>query len=217
VRAEGLTMRGRPWCDEEVEIVREFYPLVPTQAIADALGRSVTAIYGRAAGLGLAKSAEYLASPHAGRLDGQRGAGNRFQKGVSPWNKGTKGLIPASSTSFKPGSKPFNYMPVGSMRFSKEGYLQCKVYDTGYPPHDWVAVHLMCWEAYHGPLPPKHRVCFKDGNKQNIAIENLELLTAADLMRRNTLHNRYPKEVTLAIQLVGALKRKINAKHRRTA
>ena len=51
-------------------------------------------------------------------------------------------------------------------------------------------------------------VCFKDGNKTHIALNNLELLTRAERMRRNTIH-RYPEELKSAIRAIGKLKRTI--------
>lgn len=59
-----------------------------------------------------------------------------------------------------------------------------------------------------GARPPGHSVVFKDGNKANCAIENLELLTRADLMRRNTVHH-LPTPLVQTIQLLGALTRQI--------
>ena len=55
---------------------------------------------------------------------------------------------------------------------------------------------------------------FKPGRKTTdparITADGLELVTRAELMRRNSYHNNYPKEVALLIQLKGALNRKIN-------
>ncbi len=42
------------------------------------------------------------------------------------------------------------------------------------------------------------------------AIENLELVARSELMRRNSYHTRYPKEIGRAIHLRGALVRRIN-------
>lgn len=36
------------------------------------------------------------------------------------------------------------------------------------------------------PVPAKHNVIFRDGDVNNIAIENLELVSNKDLMRRNS-------------------------------
>jgi hypothetical protein len=61
----------------------------------------------------------------------------------------------------------------------------------------------------NGPIPPSHAIAFRDGDRSNCAIENLEMVSRAELARRNVMWNRYPKELCLAIQLRGALKRRI--------
>jgi hypothetical protein len=37
----------------------------------------------------------------------------------------------------------------------------------------------------------------------------LELISRAELMRRNAIHNRYPEEMVRAIMMLGAVKRKL--------
>jgi hypothetical protein len=68
------------------------------------------------------------------------------------------------------------------------------------------------WEAAHGPVPPGHAVVFRPGRRSSelarITVDGLELITRAELMRRNTHHN-LPPEVSQLIQLRGALNRKI--------
>ncbi len=61
-----------------------------------------------------------------------------------------------------------------------------------------------------------HAVAFKDGNKQNIALDNLELVSRADLMKRNSYHN-YGKEIAQLVQLKGAVTRQINKRERNQA
>ncbi|WP_313026704.1 HNH endonuclease signature motif containing protein [Pseudomonas lopnurensis] len=201
----------RPWTEEEVELLRMRYADEPTETIAAELGRSVANVYGKAKRLGLSKSEAFLASALAGRLNGSQGVTHRFSKGHMPWNKGKKGLPSAgrmAETQFRKGSKPGNWLPIGSYRTNQDGYLQRKVSDTGYPPRDWVSVHVLLWEEHNGPVPPGHCLCFKDGNKQYIELENLELITRAERMRRNTIH-RYPPELRDAIRAVGRLKHTI--------
>lgn len=111
--------------------------------------------------------------------------------------------------------QPHTRKPIGTEKVDSDGYLRRKLTDTGYPPKDWVAVHRINWEAAHGPIPKGHMVIFRDGDKTNVAVENLELISFREQMRRNTLHN-YPKEIAQAIQLRGALIRRINRINRAT-
>lgn len=52
----------------ELDVLRTLYPKISTKHLARSLGRTESAIYGKAAGMGLRKSAEYLASADACRL-----------------------------------------------------------------------------------------------------------------------------------------------------
>jgi hypothetical protein len=107
---------------------------------------------------------------------------------------------------------PHTWRPLGTERISKDGYLERKVTDLQ-GVKNYRAVHLLNWEAVNGPLPAGHAVVFKDGNKHNVALDNLELITRAELMRRNTRH-RLPPELNAVIQLRGVLNRIINNKKR---
>lgn len=64
------------------------------------------------------------------------------------------------------------------------------------------------WQEAFGPVPPGFAVCFKDRDKAHRALDNFELISRADLMRRNSVH-RLPPELASAIQLNGALKRRL--------
>jgi hypothetical protein len=120
-----------------------------------------------------------------------------------------KGLIYAGSkaTMFQPGSKPFNWVPVGTERV-RDGYLCRKLTDTGYPPRDWVPVHILLWREHHGTVPDGHVVVFRDRNPRNIVLDNLECISRTELMRRNTVHNM-PAPLKQVIRLKGALKRRV--------
>ena len=207
-------MARRFWTAEEDEILGRLYPNEPTNTVAEKLGRSVSSVFNRAEQSDLHKSAEYLASPHASRFRRGYHLGweHRFKKGAAPHNKGLRrpGWGPGrmKETQFKKGNTPFHARPLGSERIAKDGYIERKIAETG-TKRDWKGVHILAWETANGPVPDGHAVVFKDGNKQNTVIENLELISRADLMRRNSYHTKYPKEVGLAIQLVGALNRQI--------
>ncbi len=202
------------WTPEQIAMVIELYPHHKTEKIAQLVEKTPEQVYCKAACLGLKKTPEYLASPDACRLRSGCNIGKQyqFQKGLVPHNKGKKGIsYPGTeATQFKPGSKPKNWKPIGSERYIKEGYLQRKMTDTGYPPRDWVAVHRLLWQEHHGEIPDDHYIRFKDGNKRNIAIENLEMVSTVENMRANSMHTVYPKELAQLAQLRGAIQRKIN-------
>lgn len=106
-----------------------------------------------------------------------------FEKGHVPHNKGTHpgsypGMVP---TQFKKGHTPHNHRPVGSERLNRDGYLERKIAE----PKTWRLVHVINWEAVHGPVPKGHAVIFKDGDKTNPDVSNLLLVSRAELARMN--------------------------------
>jgi hypothetical protein len=205
--------RPRAWCAEEDAILREFYPLLACKHIAAALRRPEKAVYQHANAIGLSKPPGWTSAynrEHC-RDNGKR---SRFQPGLVPWNKGAKGLrIGGESTQFKPGSQPFNTQPVGSHRVTKDGSLQRKVGTAaGSNSKRWRGVHELVWVELNGPVPSGHIVVFKPGQRtavlEEITSDRVECISLAENMRRNTLH-RYPKEIALAMQMRGALNRRI--------
>lgn len=73
----------------------------------------------------------------------------------------------------------------------------------------WIPLHRHNWIIVNGQIKRGLKLIFKDGDTMNCSLENLELLTAAELMKRNTYHN-YPQPIPKLIQLRGALNRRIN-------
>ncbi len=194
---------GKPWSPQDESDLKRLFPENDIQALIKIFGRAEKAITAKAHKLGLTKADDYVPP--------RRGC---FEKGQKPWNKGIP-FNPSGSEKgrFKPGQKPHTWQPVGSERVTKEGYLQRKMTDTGYPPHDWVEVQRIVWEEHFGPIPDGHVVLFKDGDKRNFDPANLELITRAENMNRNSYH-RYGPEIAQLYQLKGALSRKMNRRSR---
>lgn len=213
-----------PWWPEHDEIIRRAYPHNATSKLAKVLGRTERSVYTRAKTLGVKKSAEYLGSPDAGRLSGKdrRGLPSRFKPGQAAWNKGVKGSTgthPESRrTQFKKGcmagAAQHNYVPIGTEKI-RDGLLCRKLTDDPsiFPANRWQPVHRIVWIEANGPVPAGHAVAFKEGrhttDKALITLDAVELVSRAELMRRNSLWNRYPPEVAQVMQLRGALNRKI--------
>lgn len=193
-------------------MMRIYYPTTPSALLAQALERPVGQIYAKAGSMGLAKSAEFQSSDASGRLvrGGRRGMDTRFKKGIVPWNKGTPFVAGGNSatTRFKPGQIGTRWVPIGSERINADGYRDRKVQDTGKCNVDWKAVHRLEWEHVHGPIPAGHVVAFKDGNKLNADIGNLELRTRQQHMQLNTIA-RFPPELRSAMHLVAKVERKV--------
>lgn len=114
------------------------------------------------------------------------GRTGRFEKGHVPFNKGTKGLTGANKTSFKKGNVPHTYLPIGSEAITRDGYTIVKVSDQGTRNQRWRPKHRLIWEKHHGPVPDGHAIVFGDGDKTNLSIDNLILVTRAQLSVMNT-------------------------------
>jgi hypothetical protein len=217
-KSRGINGPRASWTDDQVETLRQFYPNYKTEDVAFMVGQTLDATYRKANSLGLHKTPEFLASGHAGRLNGIRGGATRFQKGLVPWNKGTKGLAgmqeSCRATQFKPGQAPANTLPIGSTKFDKSGVLLQKISNAkGNNSARWRAVHELVWVKANGPVPAKHIVVFKPGMRTNvleeITIDRVECISLAENMRRNTRHN-LPPELNEIVQLKAVLTRQIN-------
>lgn len=210
-------MNRRLWTPAELALVRELYPHVKTEKIAERLGngRTTAKVYAIAKKLGLKKSAEFLASPDASRLrrGDNIGAPYRFPPGHVPANKGLRrpGYAPGrmAETQFKKGQKPWTYRyEVGDLRLNADGYVDMKISDTAKGAMAWRALHTILWEDKHGPVPPGHAVAFVDGDKLNVWYDNLTLITRAELCRRNSVHN-LPPALKETVYALGRLHRRI--------
>jgi hypothetical protein len=219
-------MSRKFWTDAEIEQLKREYPNAQTAEIAASLGRPIGPVYQMAAKLGLKKSAAFMESDRCGRI--QRGRqhprmiASQFKPGQGSWNKGTKGVSGqhpnTQRTQFKKGSMSgaaqHNYVPIGSYRVSKDGYLEQKTNDDHpVPARRWVGVHRLVWEAANGPVPRGHVVCFLPGRRsadvEKITLDALELVSRAELARRNHPRSRSP-ELAKLVQLKGAITRQVN-------
>lgn len=201
-----MAQRKRIWTAEEIEVIRSEYANSQTSELALKLGRSEKSIFSQAFLLGLKKSEEFMKSNKSGRIQPgeRRGEVTFFKKGQQSWNKGKKGYMGANVTSFKKGNKPHNHKPIGSTRHDKDGYLVIKVAE----PNKWKFLHRHIWEQAHGKIEKGFNVIFKDGNKLNTELFNLEVISKVENMQRNNI-NRYPEEIVATIRTITKLKKTI--------
>lgn len=207
----GLRRKTRfDWTAERIEILKEMYPCHSARQIAEKLLTEIYVIYKQAGRLSLTKSPEYLAAlnKQMGENLQKNGFARRFVKGQKPWcfgkKIGTRGR--SAETQFKKGLRPHNTVEVGTiLQKSCSSYLVIKVAE----PNIWKFLHRHNWEKENGTIPAGYCLTFKDGNPNNCAVENLELITRKELYIRNSIHN-YPDDLRQAIQTLGLLKRTIN-------
>lgn len=118
----------------------------------------------------------------------QSGIKHQFEKGGMPHNKGKKWEEYTTpevrekilQTTYKKGHKPTNTLPIGTERY-KEKYIKVKIAE----PDIWKKKHVLIWEGAYGKIPKGKRIMFADGNKMNVTLENLILVSADELLQLN--------------------------------
>ena len=206
-------MNGKEWTVLEEVYFITHYPSCDNKVLAKELGRTVSALYGQASIFGLHKTEE-AKHKYGCYLTGKEGLEYRYKEGSIPANKGKK-ISPETykkmePTMFKKGMKSHTALPVGTITIItnyKRGvkYKWIKLAE----PNIRMMLHRHNWIKEHGSIPDKMNVVFKDDNSMNCDIENLELVSDADLMLRNTIHKQFPKDLVNVIQLLGQVKRKV--------
>ena len=219
------------WSEQERTTLKRMYAETSTDEIAKLLGRSRGKVYQQAGKMGLKKSDAYMevCAAACGAGLAQSGKGNRFPKGHVPANKGQRrpgySVGRMSETQFKKGNRSGFaeklWHPVGSVVADLEGFLRVKIREringlpAGWHKDIWPLLHHRTWQEHRGPIPAGHKVVFKNGDRSNCAIENLELITDAEMMRRNTIHN-LPPDLKEVIYLKGVI-RAMATKRRKAA
>lgn len=117
------------------------------------------------------------------------GRTGQFAPGQEPANKGRR--MPyhpnSAATRFRKGQRcgmaNRKYKPIGTERITRDGYVERKIHDGMPLQSRWRAVHLINWEARHGPLPEGHALKCLDGDKSNTDPSNWEAVPRALLPR----------------------------------
>ena len=155
---------------EEIEFLKEI-----------SFGKSnneITKLFNKNFGLNLSEQSIESARK---RYKIKNGIDGKFKSKHLPWNKGLKGYNAGVATRFKKGNIPHNYRPIGSERIDKDGYINIKVDN----PNKWRGKHIVTWEKHNGKVPKGYVVIFADSNKRNFDIDNLILVSRAELLRLN--------------------------------
>lgn len=184
----------RKYTPEQVARIKELYPNTSNKEIVAELGISIRALYNLAFSNGLKKDADFLLAQNRELVKklAESGVAYRYKKGQSPPNKGRKqteymsaeNIAKTAATRFKKGHSPHNHCEVGTYRTTKEGYLECKTAE----PSTWQLAHRMLWELHNGAIPSGMIVIFIDGDKTNLKIENLQLISMKENIQRNSHH-----------------------------
>ena len=194
-------MKRKRWTDEESEQLRKLYATTLGKDLAKMFNCEVAQVYNRANKLGLHKNPDWLNQYYKENYKGHERT--QFQKGMKAWNKGMKGLqIGGKETQFKKGQTPHNTKPIG-YRSMRDGYLVERT------ANGFEFVHVLLWKQHNGEIPAGKFVVFKDKNRNNITIENLEIVTRIEHMKRNHIQN-LPEPIKQVIHIKKSITRRIN-------
>ena len=173
---------GNKWTDIERQYMLDNYHNKPSKEIAKHLNRPISGIYAQADKMKLKKSPEYL-KEHVHTI--VTNEATQFKKGHIVWNKGKKlgTSFGGVATQFKKGSKPHNWVPEYSTRINADGYKEIKV------GKKWPLYHRWLYAENVGPIKPNEVIRFKNGNKENFSLDNLEKITREEHQLRNSVHN----------------------------
>lgn len=106
------------------------------------------------------------------------GYDTRWRPGRPSWIAGKKFPGHTNAGCWEKGHVAFNNLPIGTTRIHG-GYWVVKVRD-GRLNDNWELLHRHIWEEANGPVPEGHRVIFRDGNRDNVALENLICVSTQD-------------------------------------
>lgn len=216
VRCKNLTT-------SEINEIKRRYPNEPAQVLADEYKVPIFRIYSVAKRYGIKKSDEFLNSSSSGRIQpGQNfSPETQFKKGCPGATKGMRieAIIKnedklrnwREKCLWKKGNKPYNTGKDGEIRWRKNvGYYFIRISEN-----NWEFLHRVIWQKKNGEIPPGFNIVFKDGNRRNCKISNLECISNAELVERNR-HTKYPLDLRKAIEeknKLNKLLKEINYEH----
>ncbi|MDB0602338.1 HNH endonuclease signature motif containing protein [Tenacibaculum maritimum] len=194
--------------EKEDQFIKDNYLKLPVKTIADKIGRSGT-------GVNTALKRMNLEIPDEIIKQNKKFA--QFKKGHVPENKGKKQIEYMSAemiertkaTRFKKGNLPHNSQGINNgdvhiRKDSKGRYYKWIRESLGV----WKMLHVFNWEKEFGPIPDGYIIVFKNKDSMNCEPSNLELITRAENMAKNTIH-RYPDHIKENIRLISKINKTI--------
>lgn len=203
-RSDSASKTRCRWTAEKDQFLRDNYLSMPVKTMSVALGFSQSVAFSRMKKLG-------IVVPDAIKKE-RRMAGLNKGRG---WNKDKKQaeymtsemIAKTAKTRYKKGNIPHNTLNDGDLSLRSDGYV-------------WIRIKLGVWELLHRVIYSNHHqtklttqdnIIFKDGNRSNFDINNLEKINNAQLMERNTFI-KYPADLRAAIKALNKLKSKLKQK-----
>lgn len=200
--------RGK-WSEEDLAYLRSHFPHLYTKDLAAYFNRSYGSVSSMAKLHGIHKSEQFKAMDKARHVEQLLSAGlkYRYKAGNVPMNKGMKMTTDVynkcKNTMFRKGVVPHNAKYDGYERLNKEGYVEVRV-----AMGKFRLKHRVIWEEAHGPIPKGYIVTFIDGDKTNITLNNLQMISRVQHMANNSVV-RYPGHVRSTLHVISKIKKKL--------
>lgn len=185
-----------------------------TEELIEVTGLSREQIYRIANRSGLRKKRELIVEMARVRTaDPNHGSHKtRIKKGDVPFNKGKKqaeymsaeGIERTKATRYKKGNNNHNTKEDGEITLRHDGYYYIRI-----AKGVWELYSRYLYRKHIGDIPDGMLVMFKDGDARNCVVENLELASRQDCIKKNSILN-LPTEVKEGVYLVIGFKRRIN-------
>ena len=172
-----MCIRDREFTLEQDNFIKQNIEKLSVKAIANHIKRCPNRVRNRCYEFGYKELLE------------QKSINSRFPKGHAPLNKGVRmseeTREKVSKTFFQKGHLPHNTRNDGDISFrqDKRGVVipHCRI-EMGV----WIPLKNKIWIDHHGEIPKGYLIVLKDGDNLNTAIENLECISKAENMKRNT-------------------------------
>lgn len=192
---------------EEDEFLKKNYLVIPAKRMAIMLGRHENTARQRMKILNIMPPLEVIQKFKMG---------SRFKPGCTPTNKGKKqseymteeGIRISSATRYKKGNKPHNTKEGTGIIITKTDSKGLKYKVIKIADAHWQFLHRHIYEKEFGPIPKDKILVFKNGNQMDCRIENLELITRAENLERNS-DRHYSPELKQAIRTLNIFTKKI--------
>lgn len=113
-----------------------------------------------------------------------------------------------TTTQFKSGAPASSRKPLYHEFFNEEKQQVFIKYKEG-KSNNYKQKKNFIWEQVNGKVPDGYIVRHRDKNPFNNEIENLYLISKADVMSENSF-NRYPNEIRANCNLIAKIKRQIS-------
>ncbi len=181
-------MAEKDWKENEKEFLVTNYASLSNKEIGDALGRTKASIRQMINKINAAiedPEKRYYRTPEQNESIRSRIAGNRFEKGIKPWNAGTRGIKKANSGSFKAGNRRMPTILYDNAITFKKDKKTGKTYKMKRVAlNEWEYLQRFNWVKHFGPIPEGYIVGFRNGDSLNCEPDNLILLTEDQHMKR---------------------------------